>query len=55
LIQLGQFLTMHGSGQERVETLRDQTEALLPDLSDPQLTALLLAFLGLVALENGLL
>ena len=52
LIQLGQFLTMHGSEQERVETLREETEALLPELSDPQLTASLLVFLGLVAL-NG--
>jgi hypothetical protein len=25
LIQLGQFLTMHGSEQERVESLRDET------------------------------
>ena len=39
LIQLGQFLTMHGSEHERVETLRDETEALLPELSDPRLTA----------------
>jgi predicted ATPase/DNA-binding CsgD family transcriptional regulator len=51
LIQLGQFLTMHESEHERVETLREETEALLPQLSEPQLSAPLLVFLGLVALN----
>jgi non-specific serine/threonine protein kinase len=53
LIQLGQFLTMHGSEPERVETLRVETEALLPELSDRQLTAPLLIFLGLAALNRN--
>jgi predicted ATPase/DNA-binding CsgD family transcriptional regulator len=52
LIQLGQFLTMHGSGKERIEALREETEALLPELSDPQLIGPLLIFLGLVALNK---
>jgi predicted ATPase/DNA-binding CsgD family transcriptional regulator len=53
LIQLGHFLTMHGSEHERVETLRGETEALLPELSDRQLIAPLLIFLGLAALNNN--
>jgi predicted ATPase/DNA-binding CsgD family transcriptional regulator len=52
LIQLGQFLTMHGSEKERTEALREETEALLPELSDPQLIGPLLTFLGLVALTK---
>jgi predicted ATPase/DNA-binding CsgD family transcriptional regulator len=52
LVQLGQFLTMHGSEKERIEELREETEALLPDLSDPQLVGPLLVFLGLVALNE---
>jgi len=53
LIQLGHFLTMHGSEPERVETLHGETEALLPALSDRQLTAPLLVFLGLAALSRN--
>ena len=53
LIQLGQFLTMHGSEQERVEELREETETLLPELSDQKLIAPLLIFLGLVALNDN--
>jgi predicted ATPase/DNA-binding CsgD family transcriptional regulator len=52
LVQLGQFLTMHGSEKERIEALREETEALLPELSDPQLIGPLLIFLGLVALNE---
>jgi predicted ATPase/DNA-binding CsgD family transcriptional regulator len=53
LIQLGHFLTMHGSEHERVETLREETEELLPELSDRQLIGPLLIFLGLAALNRN--
>ncbi len=52
LIQLGQFLTMHGTEKVRIEALREETEALLPELSDPRLIGPLLVFLGLVALNK---
>lgn len=53
LIQLGHFLTMHGTEHERVEALREETEALLPELSDRPLIAPLLIFLGLAALNEN--
>ena len=49
LFQLGQLLTMHEGSRQRVEDLRNEAEALRPEIPDPSQAAYLVMFMAMAS------